>query len=145
MTRDKRLSSVSSSSANFCIVKLLVKEHLQNPLLVGVLDWMLLLECEDGCVIELAQEQSIVPAIPGAVLRRRCRDGVHCEDFIDPRYDNVINSVIKQSLVQIEYGRRCYLNQPVQQFIYGPPRPAFVAAHSRHIRLQIKRTFVIYQ
>lgn len=87
---------------------------------------------DNRSVIELSHVDRAILLASASELRRRHDDGVHCKDFIDSGHDDVINSVIKQSLIQIEYARRCHFNQPVQQFVDRSRCPALVAVQARN-------------
>lgn len=126
-------NEIGSLLTNLVVVEAFVEQHIQDALLIGIADGMSAQILDYRRVVELSHVDLTGPLVAASNLRRRHNDGVHCEDFIDPRHDDVINSVIKQSLIQIEYARRCHFNQPIQKFVYRSRRPAFVAVQTRHI------------
>lgn len=105
-------------TSSFDIVKLIVEQHVENSLLIGKVDRMLLQVFYDRRITKLSHINRVAFFISTFELPRWQNDGIHCQDFIDSWNDDVINSIIKQSLIQIKYSGSCHLNQSVQQFIY---------------------------
>lgn len=134
-----------SFSTSLGVVVSVIKHHVNYPLLVWIVDWMIFEIFDYSGFVKFSHVNSVISFIATSELRRWQNDGIHCQDFIDSGNDNVINSIIEQSLIEIEYSDGCHFNQPIQHFGYRLRRPPIVAIQPRNIWLQIKLLFSVVQ